>query len=130
MPILYRNRTRDTARLSMEKFPLGLIAGGCYTSQRVTYSSRDLFLMLTHGISEVPNEKDEEFGLRRLEQLLTRHAAQRGRECRFQNLRNHKNRRLEFERPGARAIITQSALPRCYSPHLVRHCLDRTRKRA
>ncbi len=77
VPILhYRDRTRDTARLSMEQFPLGLIAGGCYTSQRVTYSSRDLFLMLTDGISEVPNDKDEEFGLTRLEQLLTQHAAQ------------------------------------------------------
>ena len=77
VPILhYRDCTRDTARLSMEQFPLGLIAGGCYKSQRVTYSSRDLFLMLTDGISEVPNEKDEELGLTRLEQLLTQHAAQ------------------------------------------------------
>ena len=55
---------------------MGLIAGGSYTSQRVTYSSHDLFLMLTDGILEVPNEKDEEFGLTRLEQLLTQHAAQ------------------------------------------------------
>jgi len=76
-PILhYRDRTRDTARLSMEQFPLGLVAGGCYTSRRVTYSSRDLFLMLTDGISEVLNERDEEFGLLRLEQLLTQNAAQ------------------------------------------------------
>src|SRR5713101_842080 len=77
VPILhYRDRTRDTVRLSMEQFPLGLIAGGCYASQRVTYSSRDLFLMLTDGISEVPNDRDEEFGLTRLEQLLTQYAAQ------------------------------------------------------
>jgi serine phosphatase RsbU (regulator of sigma subunit) len=77
VPILhYRDRTRDTVRLSMDQFPLGLIAGGCYTSQRITYSSRDLFLMLTDGILEVPNEKGEEFGLTRLEQLLTQHAAQ------------------------------------------------------
>ena len=77
VPILhYRDRSRDTARLSMQQFPLGLIPGGCYASQRVTYSSRDLFLMLTDGISEVPNESDEEFGLTRLEQLLTQYAAQ------------------------------------------------------
>jgi serine phosphatase RsbU (regulator of sigma subunit) len=31
--------------------------------------------MLTDGILEVPNDKDEEFGLTRLEQLLTQHAA-------------------------------------------------------
>jgi sigma-B regulation protein RsbU (phosphoserine phosphatase) len=77
VPILhYRNRSRDTVRLSMEQFPLGLIPGGCYASRRVTYLSRDLFLMLTDGISEVPNVRDEEFGLARLEQLLTQYAAQ------------------------------------------------------
>ena len=77
VPILhYRYRSRDTAALSMEQFPLGLIPGGCYASQRVMYSSGDLFLLLTDGISEVPNEKDEDFGLARLEQLLTQHAAQ------------------------------------------------------
>lgn len=31
--------------------------------------------MLTDGISEVPNDRDEKFGLARLEQLLTQHAA-------------------------------------------------------
>jgi len=34
-----------------------------------------VFLMLTDGISEVPNANDEEFGLDRLEQLLRPHAA-------------------------------------------------------
>ena len=55
---------------------MGLIPGGSYVSQRVTYSPGDLFLMLTDGVTEVVNERDEEFGLARLEQLLTRHAAQ------------------------------------------------------
>lgn len=77
VPILhYRDRTQDTARLSMEQFPLGLIPGGCYASQNVPYSSRDLFLMLTDGISEVSNDRDEEFGLARLEQLLKQHSAE------------------------------------------------------
>lgn len=77
VPIVhYRDRSGDAARLSMEQFPLGLIPGGCYASQRVSYSSRDLFLMVTDGISEVPNAQDEEFGLERLEQLLTQHATE------------------------------------------------------
>lgn len=77
IPILhYRDRSRDTVRLSMEQFPLGLFPGGCYASQRATYSSGDLFLMLTDGISEVPNDREEEFGLTRLEQLLIQCAAQ------------------------------------------------------
>lgn len=62
-PILhYRDRSRDTASLSMEQFPPGLIPGGCYVSQRVRYAATDLFLLLTDGISEVPNDRDEDFG--------------------------------------------------------------------
>jgi len=75
-PILhYRESTEDIVRLAMEQSPLGLLPGGRYSSQRVTYSPRDLFLMLTDGISEVPNAKDEELGLTRLEQLLRQNAA-------------------------------------------------------
>jgi serine phosphatase RsbU (regulator of sigma subunit) len=75
-PILhYREASQDIAQLGMEQFPLGLIPGGRYSSRRVTYSPRDVFLMLTDGISEVPNANDEEFGLMRLEQLLRQNAA-------------------------------------------------------
>jgi len=74
-PILhYRHDSRDTARLSMEQLPLGLIPGGSYASKRVIYSPRDLFLMVTDGITEVANARDEEFGLTRLQELLTQHA--------------------------------------------------------
>jgi len=77
LPILhYRYRTGDTVRLSMEQFPLGLIPGGRYASQRVGYSPGDMFLLLTDGITEVVNERDEEFGLARLEQLFSKLAAQ------------------------------------------------------
>ena len=76
-PILhYRGPTLDVVRLAMEQFPLGLMPGGRYSSQRVTYSPRDLFLMMTDGISEVPDAKDDEFGLDRLEQLLRDNAGQ------------------------------------------------------
>ena len=76
-PILhYRAQTGEIARLAMEQLPLGLMPGGRYSSQRVHYSAEDLFLMISDGISEVPNEADEEFGLDRLEQLLRINAAQ------------------------------------------------------
>jgi hypothetical protein len=75
-PILhYRHGSSDTVRLSMEQLPLGLIPGGSYASKRVIYSPRDLFLMVTDGITEVANARDEEFGLTRLQELLTRHAS-------------------------------------------------------
>ena len=74
-PILhYRHDSRDTALLSMEQLPLGLIPGGSYASERVVYSPRDLFLMVTDGIPEVANARDEEFGLTRLQELLTQNA--------------------------------------------------------
>ena len=77
LPILhYRYRSGDTARLAMQQFPLGLIPGGRYASQRVSYSPGDMFLLVTDGITEVVNERDEEFGLARLEQLLSKLAAQ------------------------------------------------------
>jgi serine phosphatase RsbU (regulator of sigma subunit) len=77
VPILhYRDRSRDTVRLSMEQFPLGLIPGGGYQSARAVYSAGDLFLMVSDGIPETANEKEEEFGLGRVEQLLTHHAAE------------------------------------------------------
>jgi hypothetical protein len=77
LPILhYRHQHGDTTRLSIEQFPLGLLPGGSYASQRVNYSPGDLFLLFTDGITEIANEQDEEFGLARLERLLCQHAAQ------------------------------------------------------
>jgi sigma-B regulation protein RsbU (phosphoserine phosphatase) len=74
-PILhYRHGSRDTARLSMEQLPLGLFPGGSYASKRVIFSPRDLFLMVTDGITEVANTSDEEIGLTRLQELLAEHA--------------------------------------------------------
>lgn len=76
-PILhYRGPTGDVARLAMEQFPLGLMPGGSYSSRRVSYSPRDVFLMVTDGISEVTNANDDELGLDRLERLLRDNAAQ------------------------------------------------------
>ena len=76
-PILhYRARSRDTKRLSMEQFPLGLMPGGRYTSARVPYCPGDVFLLLTDGIPEVSDAKDEEFGLSAVERLLTENAAE------------------------------------------------------
>ncbi len=72
----YRVSSRSTARLAMEQFPLGLVPGGHYASAKVAFARNDVFLLLTDGISEVVNEKDEEFGLDRVEQILISHGAE------------------------------------------------------
>jgi serine phosphatase RsbU (regulator of sigma subunit) len=75
VPILhYRDGSRDTIRLSMQQYPLGLFPGGGYESARTNYAKGDLFLIVSDGMTEVFNEKDEEFGLSGLEEVLTKHA--------------------------------------------------------
>jgi serine phosphatase RsbU (regulator of sigma subunit) len=77
VPILhYRHRSRDVKQLSMEQFPLGLIPGGKYESQRIPYCPGDLFLLFTDGVSDVENDSDEQFGLNRLDQLMMQHVTQ------------------------------------------------------
>lgn len=76
-PILhYRKETNDVVRLAMQQFPLGLLGDTLYTSARTEYSRGDLFLISTDGVTEVTNEHGEEFGLERLEKLVTGHAAE------------------------------------------------------
>jgi hypothetical protein len=76
-PILhYRKASNDIARLAMRQFPVGLFPTPQYTSARIPYSPGDLFLILTDGIIEVLSEQDEEFGLKRVETLVVRHAAE------------------------------------------------------
>jgi serine phosphatase RsbU (regulator of sigma subunit) len=77
VPILhYRDSSRDTVLLAMQQYPLGLFPGGGYESAHTTYAVRDLFLVVSDGMTEVFNEKDEEFGLIGLQQVLTKHAAE------------------------------------------------------
>ena len=76
-PILhYRAFCRETARLSMSQFPLGLLSGHSYGSERVRYSPGDLFLIVTDGIVEITDNRDQEFGFERIEQILHEHASQ------------------------------------------------------
>jgi hypothetical protein len=72
----YRADSRDAERLSMEQFPLGLIPGSNYASARVAFTPCDVFLMLTDGIPDAVNQRNEDFGLDRVEQILISHAAE------------------------------------------------------
>lgn len=67
---------RETIRLSMSQFPVGLLSGHSYRSERVRYSPGDLFLIVTDGIVEITDDRDEEFGFGRIEQVLHEHASQ------------------------------------------------------
>jgi serine phosphatase RsbU (regulator of sigma subunit) len=47
---------------------------GSYSSAHVSFSSGDLFVMLTDGILEVASATGEEFGLSRVESIVVRQA--------------------------------------------------------
>ena len=75
-PLLhYRKQRGDVVRLGMEQLPLGLLPGTNYTSAQTSYTSGDLFVVVTDGIIEVENAQGEEFGLDRLEAIMKRQAS-------------------------------------------------------
>jgi len=76
LPILhYRHNTRSTERLVVEQFPIGMFPAAEYRAATAECGYGDIFVMLTDGIIEVANTQDEEFGLGRVEQLLSENAA-------------------------------------------------------
>ncbi len=76
VPILhYRHKTHTTGRLAVEQFPIGMFPVTEYRAAVTECGRDDVFAMLTDGIVEVANSRDEEFGLERVEQLLLENAA-------------------------------------------------------
>lgn len=75
-PLLhYRRATQDVARCGMEQFPLGLLPGTAYASNRLKCGPGDLFAVMSDGLTETEDANAEEFGLTRVEGLLVQHAS-------------------------------------------------------
>jgi serine phosphatase RsbU (regulator of sigma subunit) len=71
-PILhYQARTKNVAFLVMEQFPLGLFAGAKFESRMARLEPGDILALLTDGLPEVADAKDEQFGLERIGGILT-----------------------------------------------------------
>jgi hypothetical protein len=63
-PILhYQAASRNVCEVSCSNLPLGMFDGQKYVRGTVQASPGDLFLLLTDGLLEVTNDKDEELGL-------------------------------------------------------------------
>ena len=72
LPILhYRAVRRLVHRCSMEQFPLGLIPDANYESATLACEAGDLFALLSDGIVETEDASGSEFGLERIERILT-----------------------------------------------------------
>ena len=75
-PILhYCARSKTISQLAMEQFPLGLFANATFKSGLVELEPGDLLAILTDGLPEVADTKDEQFGLERIEKILTQNAS-------------------------------------------------------
>lgn len=72
LPLLVRNGQTRTIRV--EGIPLGLLEHAEYQDQLVKLESGDLIAMFSDGIVEAANTKHEEFGPRRLENVLRRNS--------------------------------------------------------
>jgi hypothetical protein len=75
-PLLYFSQSAQrVSRRAMIQYPLGLMSACGYVSEQVQFGPGDIFALVTDGLIETLNQKDEEFGLSRLEQLLLQNAA-------------------------------------------------------
>jgi serine phosphatase RsbU (regulator of sigma subunit) len=76
LPILhYRAARKLVDRCSMEQFPLGLMPECNYGSATVACEAGDMFALLSDGIVETEDASGLEFGLERIERLLTENGA-------------------------------------------------------
>jgi serine phosphatase RsbU (regulator of sigma subunit) len=74
-PILhYHAVTREISELACSNLPLGMFGGEQFISGSVQCAPDDLFLLLTDGVLEVANNKDEEFGLAGVKTIISAHA--------------------------------------------------------
>jgi serine phosphatase RsbU (regulator of sigma subunit) len=74
-PMLHFSHSAQTvSRRAMIQYPLGLMPAGGYLSEHVQFEPGDIFALVTDGLIETLNQKDDEFGLQRLEHLLLQNA--------------------------------------------------------
>jgi hypothetical protein len=75
LPLLhYRQAHNDVVRWTAEQFPLGLFPDLAFATQCVPCGTGDIFAIVTDGLTETVDEREEDFGLERLEQLLVQNA--------------------------------------------------------
>lgn len=77
LPILhFRSATGSVSELSTPNPPLGIFEARKFTSSRAECSGGDIAVLLTDGLTEVMDERGEEYGLERIKRLITERAAE------------------------------------------------------
>jgi serine phosphatase RsbU (regulator of sigma subunit) len=76
LPILFlRAETATISYLDQKQIPLAAQSDYPFSTQKVNYAAGDMFLLLTDGITETANKKNEEFGMRRIERVVLENPA-------------------------------------------------------
>ncbi len=75
LPILhFRSATGSVCELSTPNPPIGIFKEQKFASSHVEFSSGDIAVLLTDGLTEAANENEEEYGLERVKQQVTKHS--------------------------------------------------------
>jgi serine phosphatase RsbU (regulator of sigma subunit) len=75
LPILhFHSASGSVCELSTSNPPIGIFKQQEFASSRVELSSGDIAVLLSDGLTEAANEKEEEYGLERVKQQLKKHS--------------------------------------------------------
>ena len=75
LPILhFRSDAGSVCELSTSNPPIGIFKERQFDSSQVEFLSGDIAVLLTDGLTETTNEKEEEYGLERVKRQLTKHS--------------------------------------------------------
>src|SRR5258708_39626262 len=72
----FRSATGSVCELSTPNPPIGIFKGQEFASSHVKFSSGDIAVLLTDGLTEAANENEDEYGLERDKQQVTKHSAE------------------------------------------------------
>ena len=75
-PLCYRKRTGVFEPLESSGLPIGIMPGQDYAEETVRFESGDVLVMYTDGVIEASDKSGEMFGLERLKELVSAHAAE------------------------------------------------------
>ncbi len=79
-PALLARATGELVRLESTGVPVGMLPNASWREETVSVAPGDLLFVYTDGVTEAVNEKDEEFGLERLSEIVSGGAALPPRE--------------------------------------------------
>ncbi len=74
-PALLVRKSGELVRLESTGVPLGMLPGASWTEATLEIGTGDLLCVYTDGVTEAVDGRDQEFGLERLSELVTRDAA-------------------------------------------------------